>query len=98
MGRSWPVLFGLRVQTQGNFGEAVLEQVLEKTAGPVDKIVATGYGRVSFSADVIISEITAHPQRKQSAISGFKNCYRYWWSGFQDHPASTIMAGSWISP
>ncbi len=41
-------------------GEAVLEQVLEKTAGPVDKIVATGYGRVSFSADVIISEITAH--------------------------------------
>ncbi|MGD0952299.1 MAG: acyl-CoA dehydratase activase [Methanotrichaceae archaeon] len=41
-------------------GEAVLEQVLEKTAGPVDKIVATGYGRVSFSADEIVSEITAH--------------------------------------
>jgi activator of 2-hydroxyglutaryl-CoA dehydratase len=41
-------------------GEAVLEQVLEKAKGPVDKIVATGYGRVSFSADEIISEITAH--------------------------------------
>lgn len=41
-------------------GEAVLTQVLEKIAGPVDKIVATGYGRISFSADEIVSEITAH--------------------------------------
>jgi predicted CoA-substrate-specific enzyme activase len=41
-------------------GEAVLEQILEKSAGPIDKIVATGYGRVSFSADEIVSEITAH--------------------------------------
>ena len=41
-------------------GEEVLEQVLEKTAGPIDKIVATGYGRISFSADEIVSEITAH--------------------------------------
>lgn len=41
-------------------GEAVLEQVLEKAPGPVGKVVATGYGRVSFSADEIISEITAH--------------------------------------
>ncbi len=41
-------------------GEAVLEQVLERASGPVDKVVATGYGRVSFSADEIVSEITAH--------------------------------------
>ncbi len=41
-------------------GETVLEQVLEKAGGAVDKIVATGYGRVSFSADEIVSEITAH--------------------------------------
>jgi predicted CoA-substrate-specific enzyme activase len=41
-------------------GEAVLEQVLERAPGPVEKVVATGYGRVSFSADEIISEITAH--------------------------------------
>lgn len=37
-----------------------MEQVLEKAPGPVGKVVATGYGRVSFSADEIISEITAH--------------------------------------
>ncbi|MFB3766522.1 MAG: acyl-CoA dehydratase activase [Methanotrichaceae archaeon] len=41
-------------------GEAVLEKVLDEIAGPVDKVVATGYGRVSFSADEIVSEITAH--------------------------------------
>ncbi len=37
-----------------------MEQVLERASGPVDKVVATGYGRVSFSADEIVSEITAH--------------------------------------
>lgn len=41
-------------------GEAVLGQVLAKSKGDVKKIVATGYGRVSFSADEVVSEITAH--------------------------------------
>ncbi len=41
-------------------GEAVLEQVLQTVGGSVDKIIATGYGRVTFSADEIVSEITAH--------------------------------------
>jgi len=41
-------------------GEAVLEQVLERSKEPIDRIVATGYGRVSFSADDVVSEITAH--------------------------------------
>lgn len=47
-------------------GEAVLEQVLEKSNGDVQKIVATGYGRVSFSADEVISEITAHARGSYS--------------------------------
>jgi predicted CoA-substrate-specific enzyme activase len=41
-------------------GEAVLEQVLQTAGGSADKIIATGYGRVTFSADEIVSEITAH--------------------------------------
>ncbi|WP_334101981.1 BadF/BadG/BcrA/BcrD ATPase family protein [Methanothrix soehngenii] len=41
-------------------GEAVLEQVLERSKETIDRIVATGYGRVSFSADEVVSEITAH--------------------------------------
>ncbi|HWQ19369.1 MAG TPA: BadF/BadG/BcrA/BcrD ATPase family protein [Methanotrichaceae archaeon] len=49
-------------------GEAILEQVLNKTGGAVDKVVATGYGRVSFSADEIVSEITAHARGSFSLI------------------------------
>ncbi len=41
-------------------GEAVLEQVLQIAGRSADKIIATGYGRVTFSADEIVSEITAH--------------------------------------
>ena len=41
-------------------GEVVLEQVLQSAGGSVDKIIATGYGRVTFPADEIVSEITAH--------------------------------------
>jgi (R)-2-hydroxyacyl-CoA dehydratese activating ATPase len=41
-------------------GEAVLERVTENVPGTIDKVIATGYGRVSFSADEIVSEVTAH--------------------------------------
>jgi len=47
-------------------GEAVLEQVLAKSKGDVKKIVATGYGRVSFCADEVVSEITAHAKGSYS--------------------------------
>ncbi len=47
-------------------GEAVLEQVLAGSKGDVRKIVATGYGRVSFSADEVVSEITAHAKGSYS--------------------------------
>ncbi len=47
-------------------GEAVLEQVLAGSRGDVQKIVATGYGRVSFSADEVVSEITAHAKGSYS--------------------------------
>ncbi len=50
-------------------GEAVLEQVLAKSKGDVQKIVATGYGRVSFSADDVISEITANARGSYSLFS-----------------------------
>jgi len=51
-------------------GEAVLEKILEKASGPIDKIVATGYGRVSFSADEIVSEITAHAKGSNLLFPG----------------------------
>jgi predicted CoA-substrate-specific enzyme activase len=47
-------------------GEAILGQVLAKSEGDVKKIVATGYGRVSFSADEVVSEITAHAKGSYS--------------------------------
>ncbi|PWB49665.1 MAG: 2-hydroxyglutaryl-CoA dehydratase [Candidatus Methanoperedenaceae archaeon] len=47
-------------------GEAVIENVIEKSGGKVQKIVATGYGRVSFSADEVVSEITAHAKGSYS--------------------------------
>jgi predicted CoA-substrate-specific enzyme activase len=47
-------------------GEAVLGQVLQKSKGDVKKIVATGYGRVSFRADDVISEITANARGSYS--------------------------------
>ena len=47
-------------------GEAVLEQVLAGSKGDIQKIVATGYGRVSFCADEIVSEITAHARGSYS--------------------------------
>ncbi len=47
-------------------GEAVLEQVLAESKGDVQKIVATGYGRVSFSADEVVSEITANAKGSYS--------------------------------
>ncbi len=47
-------------------GEAVLEQILARSKGDVQKIVATGYGRVSFSADEVVSEITAHAKGSYS--------------------------------
>lgn len=60
MGRLLPAPFGPTGSNPRKAGEAVLEKVPEKIAVPVDKVVATGYGRVSFSADEIVSEITAH--------------------------------------
>ncbi len=47
-------------------GETVIAEVLEKIMGNVQKIVATGYGRISFSADEVISEITAHAKGSYS--------------------------------
>lgn len=41
-------------------GEKVLDEILANIKGDVQRIVATGYGRVSFNADDIVSEITAH--------------------------------------
>ncbi|MCX9010525.1 MAG: acyl-CoA dehydratase activase [Candidatus Methanoperedens sp.] len=51
-------------------GEAVLEQVIAKSGGDIQKIVATGYGRVSFSADEVVSEITAHAKGGYSLFPG----------------------------
>lgn len=41
-------------------GEKVLDEILANIKGDVQRIVATGYGRVSFNANDIVSEITAH--------------------------------------
>lgn len=51
-------------------GEAIFEKVLEKTGRAIDKVIATGYGRVSISADEIVSEITAHVLGSYSLIPG----------------------------
>ena len=51
-------------------GEAVLEQVLQTSGGSVDKIIATGYGRVTFSADEIVSEIPAHAKGSNHLFPG----------------------------
>lgn len=51
-------------------GETVLDRVIAKSKGDVKKIVATGYGRVSFSADNVISEITAHARGGHSLFPG----------------------------
>jgi activator of 2-hydroxyglutaryl-CoA dehydratase len=37
-----------------------MERILEKSMGPIDGILATGYGKVSFSADEVVSDITVH--------------------------------------
>jgi predicted CoA-substrate-specific enzyme activase len=41
-------------------GDIVINEILSNIKGDVKKIVATGYGRVSFDSDDIVSEITAH--------------------------------------
>ncbi|HIH44808.1 MAG TPA: hypothetical protein HA257_06995, partial [Candidatus Methanoperedenaceae archaeon] len=47
-------------------GEAVLEQVLARSRGDIKRVVATGYGWVSFSADETVSEIAAHSRGSYS--------------------------------
>jgi predicted CoA-substrate-specific enzyme activase len=47
-------------------GDAVLGEVLRESRGDVKKIVATGYGRVSFCADEVVSEITANARGSYS--------------------------------
>jgi len=51
-------------------GEAILEQVLQTAGISVDKIIATGYGRVTFPADEIVSEITAHAKGSHHLFPG----------------------------
>ena len=68
-------------------GEAVLEQVLQTSGGSVDKIIATGYGRVTFSADEIVSEITAHAKGSNHLFPGARTVIDI---GGQDSKSSRI--------
>ena len=58
------------VRTPGKPEKRSWSRFSKLLVGPVDKIIATGYGRVTFPADEIVSEITAHAKGSNHLFPG----------------------------